>query len=128
MSTNPINGRSTSVISLIIPVHNEEAAIGPFLDATRAALDPLHAEGIEFEFIFINDGSRDRTADRLIEAQRSEPRIRIIDLSRNFGKEAAMTAGLGAPTTSPTATSSPLPTPDRRSTARTRSPESPGQR
>lgn len=96
MSTNPINGRSTSVISLIIPVHNEEAAIGPFLDATRAELDPLHAEGIEFEFIFINDGSRDRTADRLIEAQRSEPRIRIIDLSRNFGKEAAMTAGLDA--------------------------------
>ncbi len=96
MPKRPIDSRPISTISLIIPVHNEEEAIAPFLEAVQETLDPLREDGLLFEFIFINDGSRDRTLDRLTEAQRGEPRIRIIDLSRNFGKEAAMTAGLDA--------------------------------
>ncbi|AZO20606.1 MAG: glycosyltransferase [Mesorhizobium sp.] len=89
----PKNGLAT--ITLIIPVHNEEAAIAPFLKAVREAIDPLR-ERAAFEFIFVNDGSNDATLDRLIEAQRADPRINVIDLSRNFGKEAALTAGLDA--------------------------------
>ncbi len=96
MQMRTIDMNSTSTISLIIPVHNEEAAITPFLEAIRQTIDPLRDDGILFEFIFINDGSKDSTLDCLIEAQRNEPRLRIIDLSRNFGKEAAMTAGLDA--------------------------------
>lgn len=96
MPKRPIDSRPVSTISLIIPVHNEEEAIVPFLQAVQETLDPLREDGLLFEFIFINDGSRDRTLDRLTEAQHDEPRIRIIDLSRNFGKEAAMTAGLDA--------------------------------
>lgn len=91
-----ISDKAFSTVSLIVPVHNEEATIKPFLDAVRQAVEPLAQQGITFDFIFINDGSRDKTLDRLIEEQAAEPRIRIIDLSRNFGKEAAMTAGLDA--------------------------------
>jgi polyisoprenyl-phosphate glycosyltransferase len=54
----------------------------------------LTDQGISFDFIFVNDGSSDATLDSLLMAQRDDPRIRVIDLSRNFGKEAAMTAGL----------------------------------
>lgn len=84
------------LVSLIIPVHDEEAAIPAFLRETAGCIDGLSHEGVAFEFIFVNDGSSDRSLDVLIEAQRLDPRIRIIDLSRNFGKEAAMTAGLDA--------------------------------
>jgi polyisoprenyl-phosphate glycosyltransferase len=95
--TNVIAGEKPfSTISLIVPVHNEEAAVRPFIEAVRTALEPMSRLGIFFDFIFINDGSGDRTLECLMEAQVSEPRIRIIDLSRNFGKEAAMTAGLDA--------------------------------
>ncbi|MBM2710446.1 glycosyltransferase family 2 protein [Mesorhizobium caraganae] len=81
----------TATVALIVPVHNEEAAIAPFLKAVCASIDPLKET---FELIFVNDGSTDATLERLIEAQRADPRIQVIDLSRNFGKEAAMTAGL----------------------------------
>ena len=85
-----------ATVAIVVPVHNEEAAIAPFLNAVRLNTDVLTGEGIAFEFIFVNDGSTDATLERLIEAQREDPRIRIIDLSRKFGKEAAMTAGLDA--------------------------------
>ncbi|CAN7230649.1 glycosyltransferase family 2 protein [Mesorhizobium amorphae] len=83
-----------ATVALIVPVHNEEAAIAPFLAAVRENIDPLKDAGVAFEFIFINDGSSDATLERLIEAQRTDRRIQVIDLSRNFGKEAALTAGL----------------------------------
>src|ERR1700754_93204 len=89
-------GIVVATIAIVVPVHNEEASIAPFLDAVRRNTDPLFDDGVAFEFIFVNDGSGDTTLDRLIEAQHQDPRIRIIDLSRNFGKEAAMTAGLDA--------------------------------
>lgn len=84
----------TATVALIVPVHNEESAIAPFLAAVREHTDPLKQAGVAFDFIFVNDGSSDATLDRLIEAQQADPRIRVIDLSRNFGKEAALTAGL----------------------------------
>jgi glycosyltransferase involved in cell wall biosynthesis len=81
-------------VSLIVPVHNEEAAIAPFLEAVYRNTEVLTEQGITFDFIFVNDGSTDATLDCLLLAQKDDPRIRVIDLSRNFGKEAAMTAGL----------------------------------
>lgn len=80
-------------VSLIIPVYNEEAAVPLFLEAVAPV---LAAEPYEFEFIFVNDGSRDRTLAVLLDMAQRDPRIRIIDLSRNFGKENALAAGLHA--------------------------------
>ncbi len=85
----------TKLVSLVVPVYNEEAAIPLFLDAIRPVLT---AEPYDFEFVFINDGSRDKTLDVLLAAAQQDARIRIIDLSRNFGKENALAAGLRAAT------------------------------
>ncbi|HEY6632251.1 MAG TPA: glycosyltransferase family 2 protein [Rhizobiaceae bacterium] len=88
------SGVCVATVALIVPVHNEEDAIAPFLEATYRNTDVLTEQGIAFEFIFVNDGSTDATLDCLLTAQKDDPRIRVVDLSRNFGKEAAMTAGL----------------------------------
>ena len=83
-----------ATVALIVPVHNEEASIAPFLEAVYRNTAVLTEQGISFDFIFVNDGSTDGTLDGLLLARQDDPRIRIVDLSRNFGKEAAMTAGL----------------------------------
>ena len=84
MQTNP-------TISIICPCYNEEEVIDIFLKEVTPVLKKTKRT---YEIIFINDGSRDRTLDVLIEAKKNHDHLRIINLSRNFGKEAAMTAGL----------------------------------
>jgi glycosyltransferase involved in cell wall biosynthesis len=79
------------LVSLVIPVFNEEEVLGIFLERTAAALD---GAGLDYEYVFVNDGSRDNTLPLLIELSRENPRVRVVDLSRNFGKEAALTAGI----------------------------------
>ena len=79
------------LISLVVPVYNEEAAIGAFLDRMRPI---LWGETEAWEILFVNDGSRDATLDIVRKASSSDARIRALDLSRNFGKEAALSAGL----------------------------------
>lgn len=79
-------------LSLVTPCHNEEACVAPFLARIGQVLAGL--PGVELELVFVNDGSTDSTLERLREAQRADPRIVIVDLSRNFGKEAALSAGL----------------------------------
>src|SRR5690606_5655920 len=96
MSVLAQEARADLLISLIIPVHNEEAAIAAFLEAVSNETAQMAHDGYSFEFVIINDGSTDTTLDQLIRAQEEDIRIRILDLSRNFGKEAAMTAGLDA--------------------------------
>jgi glycosyltransferase involved in cell wall biosynthesis len=81
----------TKLISIVVAMHNEEPAIDAFFRETNAALSTL---AFEFEYVCVNDGSTDRTLNKLLEFQARDPRIRIIDLTRNFGKEAAMMAGL----------------------------------
>ncbi|MDJ1257852.1 MAG: glycosyltransferase family 2 protein [Candidatus Midichloria sp.] len=78
-------------ISIIVPVHNEEEAIEPFINNILTVLNKLTDN---FEIIFINDGSSDQTLKKIITQQERLPQIKAIDLSRNFGKEAAITAGL----------------------------------
>lgn len=84
------------LVSIIVPCYNEEAALGDFLAAVRAVCAGI--DGYRFEFLFIDDGSADNTLAVLLELQRTEPDtdIRVIELSRNFGKEAALSAGLDA--------------------------------
>ncbi len=78
-------------VSLLIPVFNEAEAL-PFL--LRELNQVLGQVNLTCEIIFINDGSTDQTLDLLKNISEKDKRILIIDLSRNFGKEAALTAGL----------------------------------
>lgn len=75
-------------LSLVIPCYNEEQNIRPFYDACR---NVLHGD---VEWVFVNDGSRDGTWSELLKLYESETNIRLVNLSRNFGKESAMYAGL----------------------------------
>jgi len=81
------------VLSLIAPVKDEEEAIGPFIERVAPILDGLFADGA-WEILFVDDGSEDNTLPAIIQAHRGDPRIKALSLSRNFGKEAALTAGL----------------------------------
>ena len=78
-------------ISLIVPVFNERDVIDLFLEKTSSVMEEA---GLHYEYVFINDGSTDTTLDKLIDLSISNPHIRVINLSRNFGKEAGMTAGI----------------------------------
>ncbi len=83
-------------ISLVVPVFNESDTVGVFIDKIE---DLFKSETlISIEFIFVNDGSTDNTLEQLLEYQKGKHHLKIIDLSRNFGKEAALTAGLQAAT------------------------------
>ncbi|PTQ13457.1 glycosyltransferase [Sphingomonas oleivorans] len=84
-------------LSLIVPVKNEEAAIGPFVSRVSAVLDALRAPdggGESWEILFIDDGSQDATLAAICAANARDARVRGLSLSRNFGKEAALSAGL----------------------------------
>lgn len=84
-------GATIPELSLVIPVHNESAG----LERLFGTLLPIVAAACaSFEIVAVNDGSRDDTLQRLLQRQQSLPQLRVIDLSRNFGKEAALTAGL----------------------------------
>jgi len=83
-------------LSLVVPVYNEEAAIGPFLNAMAGVLGQLEGRGYRLDLLFVDDGSTDGTLAALTAAAARDARIRVLELSRNFGKEAALTAGLDA--------------------------------
>ena len=79
-------------MSLVVPCYNEEEMIPLFYDEIDKISQEMNA--ITFEFIFVNDGSRDATLDRLKELASRDARVRYYSFSRNFGKEAALYAGL----------------------------------
>ena len=87
----PIQRPADPLVSLIVPVLNEEAAIPLFLQAVRPVLE---GAGLDFEILFIDDGSTDHSFALLAGQACEDPRIRVISFSRNFGKEAALSAGL----------------------------------
>ncbi|HLK97074.1 MAG TPA: glycosyltransferase family 2 protein [Hymenobacter sp.] len=78
-------------LSVIIPIYNEEANIPLLYDRLRGVLDPM---GLRYEFIFINDGSRDQSLALVQTLAMRDERVRFIDFSRNFGHQIAVTAGL----------------------------------
>jgi glycosyltransferase involved in cell wall biosynthesis len=82
-------------LTLIIPVKDEEDAIGPCLARVVPVLEALEDPAARsFEILFVDDGSSDSTLEVIRKANAADPRVRGISLSRNFGKEAALTAGL----------------------------------
>ena len=78
-------------LSLVIPVFNEKDAIAIFIESIK---DTFKETDISLELIFVNDGSTDESLDILIKERSADSQITILDLSRNFGKEAALSAGL----------------------------------
>jgi dolichol-phosphate mannosyltransferase len=78
-------------ISLVIPVYNEELIVGQLLAEIDSVLERV---GLPWEAVFIDDGSTDKTLSLLLDHQRRNPRITVIQLSRNWGHQAAISAGL----------------------------------
>src|SRR5690349_10851524 len=79
------------MLSVVVPVFNEQEVLPEFHKRVVAVLRTLP---MDFEIIYVNDGSRDGTLGILDEVRQSDPHVAIVDLSRNFGKEIALTAGL----------------------------------
>ena len=80
-------------LSVVVPVYDEDAVLPEFHRRLAAVLDALP---VDAEVVYVNDGSADGSLAQLEELHRSDPRVAVIDLSRNFGKEVAMSAGLDA--------------------------------
>jgi len=80
------------MISLVVPVLDEESTIPIFYQAVRSFAG---LRGHQVEIVFVNDGSRDSTASVIRAIAANDPLVRLVDLTRNFGKEAALLAGLG---------------------------------
>jgi polyisoprenyl-phosphate glycosyltransferase len=78
-------------LSVVVPAFNEEATLGALFERVVAAVEPTTPD---YEIVVVNDGSTDRTPSILAMAHLANPRIKVVNLSRNFGKEAALTAGL----------------------------------
>ena len=81
---------STFLLSVVVPAYNEEEVLPEFHSRLGAALNTLSCEA---EIVYVNDGSSDDTAQVITELREQDGRVVLVDLSRNFGKEIAMTAG-----------------------------------
>lgn len=78
-------------ISIVIPVWNEEDAIPIYIDKIIPVLEKIP---YSFEILFIDDGSEDKTIETILDSKENHPKIKLLTLSRNFGKEAALSAGI----------------------------------
>ena len=81
--------RSLNLLSVVAPVYNEEATIQEFYTRVCSAL-----EGVNFELVLVDDGSSDGSTASLDQLATNDPRVRVVYLSRNFGHQTALTAGL----------------------------------
>jgi len=84
-------GQPTIDISVLVPVLNEAESVDELVNRVRDVLDGL---GKSFEIVFIDDGSNDGTPDRVREQHEKDPRVRLVRFRRNFGKAAAISAGV----------------------------------
>ncbi len=82
---------SARLVSIVLPAYNEEDNIARAVERLSAVLAP---EGVDWELVFVNDGSSDRTWERIAAFTRQDPHVTGVSFSRNFGKEAAIMAGL----------------------------------
>jgi glycosyltransferase involved in cell wall biosynthesis len=81
----------SSLLTVVVPLYNEQAVIPAFHARLVTVLDRLD---VRSEILYVNDGSRDQSMNLLRDLHRRDERVSIVDLSRNFGKEVALTAGL----------------------------------
>ena len=81
-------------LSIVLPVHNEQAVLPQTHARLAACADAWAADGVEATFLLVNDGSRDATADLLDDLAAKDSRVTAVHLTRNFGHQAAITAGL----------------------------------
>lgn len=85
------------LLSIVVPCYNEQEALPYFYkEICRVAEEMKASHGADFEFIFVDDGSKDKTLFIARELHRQDARVRYISFSRNFGKEAGILAGLEA--------------------------------
>ena len=84
------------LLSIIVPCFNEEAAIPYFYEEMNRVLDGMHEKWTDLseEFLFVDDGSRDKTLEIIKSLREKDERVRFVSFSRNFGKEAGIYAGL----------------------------------
>ncbi|MFF4751356.1 glycosyltransferase family 2 protein [Streptomyces sp. NPDC002514] len=82
------------LISIVAPCYNEEDVLGRFHEAVQKIAEELLPLGHDMEFVYVDDGSRDRTLTVLKELADLDARVRYVSFSRNFGKESALLAGL----------------------------------
>lgn len=80
-------------ISIVVPCYNEEESIPLFYEEVNKVTEKMKKKA-DFEFVFVNDGSKDKTLEELRKLAKKDKRVRYISFSRNFGKEAGMLAGL----------------------------------
>src|SRR3954447_4561632 len=85
----PAHVRTLGLLSVVTPMHDEQDNVRPLYDRLAAALD-----GLEWELVVTDDGSADATGARLAELAAADERVKVITLSRNFGHQPAITAGL----------------------------------
>ncbi|NLN29829.1 MAG: glycosyltransferase family 2 protein [Bacteroidales bacterium] len=83
--------RTCPVFSLVIPVYNEEKLIDELVRRTVPAIESFTAD---YELIFVDDGSTDRSAELILQHRKKNKKVKLLSLSRNFGHQAAYTAGL----------------------------------
>jgi len=81
-----------TLISIVVPFFDEGEVVATFYERITRVANTI--PDVEFEFVCVNDGSRDDTLEKLAQLVANDARVRVINLSRNFGKEAALTAGL----------------------------------
>ena len=81
----------TRLVSVIVPAMNEQENVQPFYEAVKAVTDCLPE--FEWEFIWVDDGSTDQTVERVLASREKDPRVCVLQLSRNFGSYAAIKAG-----------------------------------
>lgn len=79
-------------ITIIIPAYNEEESLPMLIDRIKKIMDSMNK--YDFEILFVNDGSKDKTLSIIKKIRENDKRISYVDFSRNFGKEIAMIAGL----------------------------------
>jgi glycosyltransferase involved in cell wall biosynthesis len=82
------------LVSIVTPFYNEGKGVNHFYQVMSLTMEKL--PDFDFEIVCVDDGSRDNTLEQLIEISKTDPRVTVLEFSRNFGKEPAMTAGIDA--------------------------------
>ncbi len=85
---------SRTTLAIVIPIYDEQAVLPELFRRLSTVCGSL--EDMDWQVIFVNDGSRDQSLQMILEARSKEPRFTVIDLSRNFGHQAAISAGLAS--------------------------------